>query len=101
MSDTTTEEELSFDLDLFTVPFEDADFCNALPEASKVQQCITCVGFKSNNEEYKPMSSAESYSTIFYYKDDTKSEKVPVTVDSLLTGERATKLCILDLKNSM
>lgn len=100
MTDTNTEEELTFDLDLFTVPFEDTDFCNALPQESLVTQCQTCVAYTTNTETYTPMGSAEAYSSVFYYKDNTK-EKIPITKDSLLTGERATKLCILDLKQSV
>lgn len=100
MTDVTIEDTLTFDLDLFTVPFEDTEFCNALPEKSDVDQCKLCVGFKSNNKEYTPMNtSTDAYNTIFYADKD--SEKIAVTSESRLTGERATKLCILDLKNRL
>lgn len=102
MTDTNTKEQLTFDLDLFTVPFEDTEFCNALPESSLVEQCKTCVSYKTNTDDkYTPMGSTEAYSSVFYYKTDAKNEKIPVTKDSRLSGERATKLCILDLKNSV
>ena len=100
MADTNTEDQLTFDLDLFTVPFEDTEFCNALPIPSLVEQCKTCVSYKNNTEKYTPTGNSEAYMSVFYYKDDTKSEKIPITTDSRLSGERATKLCILDLKSS-
>ena len=99
--------DLTLDLDLIVMPTT-ADVCDSLPsKTSNLQniktQCNACVSFQDDeNKEYEPANkSPDAYPGLFYYKDGTKTEKVSVDSSSSLTGIRATKVCMMDLKSAM
>ncbi len=101
--------DLTLDLDLIVIPTT-ADVCDSLPsKTSKLAgikpKCNKCVSFQldDNKEEtYEPANkSPDAYPGLFYYKDGTKTEKVSVDSSSSLTGIRATKVCMMDLKSAM
>jgi hypothetical protein len=55
-----------------------------------------------NGEKYEPKNkSPDAYPSLFHYKDGTKTEKVSINSSAVLTGEHATKVCMMDLKADM
>ena len=94
--------DLTLDIDLVVMPTT-RDVCDTLPTKTSnatgiKSRCETCVKLMDNDEYTPTNESPDAYPGLFYYKD---GEKVSINSSSVLTGEHAVKLCMMDLQRDM